>query len=128
MMRAWYMDNSDADQRLEHHRQPAEFVSLKKLFATTGVEYFKVRSLLRLPVAREFFAILRALTPSVSMSDNSPISISLSCLVFRNMDFLSIIIIHGVIDVRRMIATLLNVERSSRSADDKAEILNYAEK
>jgi len=44
MVRAWYMDSSDADQRLEHHRQPPEFVSLDNLFATTGVEYFEVRN------------------------------------------------------------------------------------
>lgn len=37
------MDSSDADQRLEHHRQPPEFVSLDHLFAVTGVEYFKVK-------------------------------------------------------------------------------------
>lgn len=37
------MDSSDADQRLEHHRQPPELVSLDKLFAATGVEHFKVR-------------------------------------------------------------------------------------
>lgn len=42
MVRAWYMDNSDADQRLEHHRQPPEFVSLDNLFAITGVEHFKI--------------------------------------------------------------------------------------
>ncbi|XP_011703236.1 PREDICTED: 1,2-dihydroxy-3-keto-5-methylthiopentene dioxygenase [Wasmannia auropunctata] len=42
MVRAWYMDSSDADQRLEHHKQPPEFVSLDNLFATTGVEYFEV--------------------------------------------------------------------------------------
>ncbi|XP_032685933.1 1,2-dihydroxy-3-keto-5-methylthiopentene dioxygenase [Odontomachus brunneus] len=42
MVRAWYMDNSDADQRLEHHRQPAEFVSLEELFGKTGVEYFEI--------------------------------------------------------------------------------------
>ncbi|XP_012533378.1 1,2-dihydroxy-3-keto-5-methylthiopentene dioxygenase [Monomorium pharaonis] len=45
MVRAWYMDNSEADQRLEHHRQPPEIVSLDNLFATTGVEYFKINHL-----------------------------------------------------------------------------------
>jgi len=38
------MDSSDADQRLEHHRQPPEYVSLDSLFAATGVEYFEVRN------------------------------------------------------------------------------------
>ena len=28
---AWYMDNSDEDQRLPHHREPKEFVSLERL-------------------------------------------------------------------------------------------------
>ncbi|CAL1673209.1 unnamed protein product [Lasius platythorax] len=45
MVRAWYMNSSDADQRLEHHRQPPEFVPLDHLFAATGVEYFKINYL-----------------------------------------------------------------------------------
>ncbi|XP_011877910.1 PREDICTED: 1,2-dihydroxy-3-keto-5-methylthiopentene dioxygenase [Vollenhovia emeryi] len=45
MVRAWYMDDSDADQRSEHHRQPPEFVSLDNLFTATGVEYFKINYL-----------------------------------------------------------------------------------
>lgn len=44
MVRAWYMDNSDADQRLEHHKELPEYISLEDLFKKTGVEYFKVRS------------------------------------------------------------------------------------
>jgi len=42
MVRAWYMDSSEEDQRLEHHRQPPYFIDLDELFKTTGVEYFKV--------------------------------------------------------------------------------------
>ncbi|XP_001606050.2 1,2-dihydroxy-3-keto-5-methylthiopentene dioxygenase [Nasonia vitripennis] len=42
MVRAWYMDESLADQRLEHHRQPPEFLSLEELFRRTGVEHFEV--------------------------------------------------------------------------------------
>lgn len=42
MVRAWYMDNTDADQRLEHHREPPEYISLEDLFKGTGVEYFKI--------------------------------------------------------------------------------------
>ncbi|XP_012172758.3 1,2-dihydroxy-3-keto-5-methylthiopentene dioxygenase isoform X1 [Bombus terrestris] len=42
MVRAWYMDNSDADQRLEHHKQLPEYISLEDLFKKTGVEYFKI--------------------------------------------------------------------------------------
>lgn len=44
MVRAWYMDKSKDDQRLEHHREPPEFVSLDVLYDKTGVEYFKVLS------------------------------------------------------------------------------------
>lgn len=45
MVRAWFMDDDvDSDQRLEHHRNPPEFVDLEKLFLITGVEYFKVRN------------------------------------------------------------------------------------
>ncbi|MCD9558573.1 hypothetical protein HAX54_015978 [Datura stramonium] len=36
VIQAWYMDDSDADQRLPHHREPKEFVSLDKL-AELGV-------------------------------------------------------------------------------------------
>ncbi|XP_015609860.1 1,2-dihydroxy-3-keto-5-methylthiopentene dioxygenase isoform X1 [Cephus cinctus] len=42
MVRAWYMDDSDADQRLEHHKEPPEFVTLSELFDVSGTEYFKV--------------------------------------------------------------------------------------
>lgn len=43
MVRAWMMDNNEEDPRLEHHRNPPEFVDLSELFRRTGVEYFKVR-------------------------------------------------------------------------------------
>uniref|UniRef100_V9IH77 1,2-dihydroxy-3-keto-5-methylthiopentene dioxygenase n=1 Tax=Apis cerana TaxID=7461 RepID=V9IH77_APICE len=42
MVRAWYMDNSDVDQRLEHHKQPPECISIENLFKITGVEYFQI--------------------------------------------------------------------------------------
>lgn len=42
MVNAWYMDNDTSDQRLEHHRNPPEFLSLDELYKKTGVEYFKV--------------------------------------------------------------------------------------
>jgi hypothetical protein len=31
---AWYMDDSEEDQRLPHHRNPKQFVSLDKLSGT----------------------------------------------------------------------------------------------
>ncbi|KAL6194921.1 hypothetical protein ACLB2K_035996 [Fragaria x ananassa] len=36
VIQAWYMDDSDEDQRLPHHREPKEFVSLDQL-AELGV-------------------------------------------------------------------------------------------
>ncbi|TXG72120.1 hypothetical protein EZV62_000699 [Acer yangbiense] len=36
VLQAWYMDDSDEDQRLPHHKNPKEFVSLDKL-AELGV-------------------------------------------------------------------------------------------
>lgn len=45
MVRAWYMDTSDADQRLEHHLDPEEYINMDDLSKSTGVLYFKVYSL-----------------------------------------------------------------------------------
>lgn len=42
MVQAWYMDSSNEDQRMEHHRDPPEYVGLEDLYKLTGVEYFKV--------------------------------------------------------------------------------------
>ncbi|KAJ0182279.1 hypothetical protein K1T71_001648 [Dendrolimus kikuchii] len=42
MVQAWYMDNDTADQRLEHHKNPPEYISLDDLYKKTGVEYFKL--------------------------------------------------------------------------------------
>ncbi|CRK99563.1 CLUMA_CG012878, isoform A [Clunio marinus] len=43
MVRAWFMDDdTTTDQRLEHHRNPPEYVDLQKLFELSGVEYFKL--------------------------------------------------------------------------------------
>ena len=45
MVKAWFMDDSADDQRLEHHRSPPEFVDLATLEKSTGVEYFKIDGL-----------------------------------------------------------------------------------
>lgn len=45
MVRAWFMDSEETDQRLEHQLNPPQFVELNELFQTTGVEYFKVKPL-----------------------------------------------------------------------------------
>ncbi|XP_052750197.1 acireductone dioxygenase [Galleria mellonella] len=43
MVKAWYMDDDSAsDQRLEHHRNPPEYISIEELYKKTGVEYFKL--------------------------------------------------------------------------------------
>ncbi|XP_065219271.1 acireductone dioxygenase isoform X2 [Planococcus citri] len=42
MVRAWYMDDSTEDQRLEHQKNPPEFIDLNTLYEISGVEYFKV--------------------------------------------------------------------------------------
>ncbi|XP_013133117.1 PREDICTED: 1,2-dihydroxy-3-keto-5-methylthiopentene dioxygenase-like [Papilio polytes] len=42
MVKAWYMDNENTDQRLEHHRNPPEFISIEDLYKKTGIEYFKL--------------------------------------------------------------------------------------
>lgn len=31
MIQAWYLDNKEEDQKLPHHKDPKEFVSLDKL-------------------------------------------------------------------------------------------------
>lgn len=45
MVRAWFMDSEETDQRLEHHLNPPQFVDMKTLREKTGVEYFKVNFL-----------------------------------------------------------------------------------
>ena len=42
MVRAWYMDDSDEDQRLPHMTDPLRPVSLEELKEKTGMEYLKV--------------------------------------------------------------------------------------
>ncbi|XP_063993561.1 acireductone dioxygenase [Diachasmimorpha longicaudata] len=42
MVRAWYMDDSEDDQRLEHHKKIPEFLTLQQLYDVTGVEHFEV--------------------------------------------------------------------------------------
>lgn len=43
MVRAWYMDDSPDDQRLEHQLNPPQSVSLEDLAKNTGVMYYKVK-------------------------------------------------------------------------------------
>lgn len=44
VIQAWYMDDSDEDQRLPHHREPKEFVSLDQL---TGEHFQEDKIVLR---------------------------------------------------------------------------------
>lgn len=36
-------EDKSSDQRLEHHRTPAKYISMEELRKDTGVEYFQVR-------------------------------------------------------------------------------------
>lgn len=42
MVRAWFMDSSDTDQRQPHMQEPPQFVDLAKLRELSGVEYYQV--------------------------------------------------------------------------------------
>ena len=44
MVSAWYMDNSDEDQHLEHQKKPPQSVSMEEL-ESIGVIYWKVDNL-----------------------------------------------------------------------------------
>jgi len=41
-LRVWYMDDEVTDQRLEHHRNPPQFIDLDTLKKLTGVLYWKI--------------------------------------------------------------------------------------
>lgn len=42
MVAAWFMDESDADQRLEHQRDPPQALDLDQLKKLTGVLYWRI--------------------------------------------------------------------------------------
>ncbi len=42
MVSAWYMDDSDEDQRLDHHKNPPQPVDMKDVVNLTGVLHWKV--------------------------------------------------------------------------------------
>ncbi|KAK4311668.1 hypothetical protein Pmani_016864 [Petrolisthes manimaculis] len=42
MVRAWYMNDTNEDQRLEHQLSPPKFLSLDDLFTTAGILYWKL--------------------------------------------------------------------------------------
>jgi len=42
MVRAWYMNDTDEDQRLPHHQSPEKFLDLDELFKKSGVLYWKI--------------------------------------------------------------------------------------
>jgi hypothetical protein len=80
MVRAWYMDNNNADQRLEHHRQPPKFISLEYLFTITGVEYFKVRNLAHARFARRYMLNVEY----IQFDNLADACLFLLCLIFGN--------------------------------------------
>lgn len=57
MVRAWYMDDEPTDQRLEHQRNPPQFLTLEELFKITGVEYFKVTTLLSVSMTCKYAVV-----------------------------------------------------------------------
>ncbi|EDV95801.1 1,2-dihydroxy-3-keto-5-methylthiopentene dioxygenase [Drosophila grimshawi] len=44
MVQVWFMDSDESDQRLQHKRQPAEYLDMQALYKRTGVEYFKINA------------------------------------------------------------------------------------
>ena len=42
MVSAWYMDDSDEDQRLDHQKNPPQPVDMKDVITLTGVLHWKV--------------------------------------------------------------------------------------
>ncbi|KAH8234719.1 hypothetical protein KR032_002297 [Drosophila birchii] len=46
MVKIWFMDNEETDQRLEHHRNPPSYLELADLYKKTGVEYFKASGII----------------------------------------------------------------------------------
>lgn len=62
------MDNEETDQRLEHHRNPPQYLELADLYRKTGVEYFKVSgitsttSLTFVDLAAELILIIYSMT------------------------------------------------------------------
>ncbi|KAH8296639.1 hypothetical protein KR054_009177 [Drosophila jambulina] len=46
MVKVWFMDNEETDQRLEHHRNPPSYLELADLYKKTGVEYFKASGII----------------------------------------------------------------------------------
>lgn len=46
VIQAWYMDDNDEDQRLPHHREPKEFVSLDKLAGNDQAKHYTYKNYL----------------------------------------------------------------------------------
>lgn len=42
MVQAWYMDDSDHDQRDEHHLNPPQFLDMQELRKVSGVEHWEI--------------------------------------------------------------------------------------
>jgi len=42
MVQAWYMNSTDEDQRLPHHKSPPAYLSLDELYQKSGVLYWKL--------------------------------------------------------------------------------------
>uniref|UniRef100_A0A0A9WLD7 acireductone dioxygenase (Fe(2+)-requiring) n=1 Tax=Lygus hesperus TaxID=30085 RepID=A0A0A9WLD7_LYGHE len=87
MVKAWYMDDSSEDQRLEHHRSPPEFVDLAVLEKSTGVEYIKIEDIENLANNEQLSVLMKKrgytyedqITCSKGWSSLSSVTTSLVC-------------------------------------------------
>uniref|UniRef100_A0A0C9PSL3 Acireductone dioxygenase n=3 Tax=Endopterygota TaxID=33392 RepID=A0A0C9PSL3_9HYME len=75
MVKVWYMDNKENDQRLEHHKSPPEYLSLEDLHQKTGVEHFTINA-----DSYEDDELLTAIRKDRNYSYEDEITCSKSCL------------------------------------------------
>ncbi|KAH8305267.1 hypothetical protein KR018_009327 [Drosophila ironensis] len=57
MVKVWFMDNEETDQRLEHHRNPPQYLDLADLYKKTGInadEYQSDKTLSELRAKRGY--------------------------------------------------------------------------
>lgn len=66
MVEAWFMDDSDVDQRQPHKTDPPRFISPEDLLVSTGVESFKVSKVVYLNILQYFI-----LTFDIYILDNN---------------------------------------------------------
>ncbi|CAD7082297.1 unnamed protein product [Hermetia illucens] len=76
MVQAWYMDNDETtDQRLEHHLNPPQHLTMEEVYKKTGVEYFKLN-----PRTFETDGILEKIRSNRGYSYEDEMTCSKECL------------------------------------------------